>query len=506
MTKTALEVAYQSLIARKRLRPDKHQHALVTRLATLQQDLVRIYGDENDYNHNKKKTNNKKNGAIRNSHISTYFPNPRGLYIYGSVGTGKSHLADLFTSTLPSHIPRQRLHFHEFLNSIHYRLHLARSSPSSSSPYKGDPLVQIGHEIVHHEARVLCFDEFQLTDIADAMILQRLFGAMWMAGGVLVSTSNRAPRDLYLNGLNREVVVPFLREVERWCEVWEMGGREDFRMAGDGGGGGDGKGEGDSGRIQTFFVNDEEGFTRKLKEEIAKVRRGGTGGDGDDDAKDPLKLISLPVYGSRTLQVSALPSPPSPPQNPTPSPSSSPSSYTLITATFSQLCESPLSASDYHTLCTATSHLYLHGVRKFLAGEKDAVRRFITLIDVAYGKGTRVICSYGNDEESDGEESSLVESLREVFENIVPSASMMGGEKEDEKEKEKGIKMTVRAGGGASSSMMSTFIGETEWSATGLAEASLATGGAGETDVGFAVGRAISRLYEMGSVRYGVRE
>lgn len=491
MTKTALEVAYQSLIARKRLRPDKHQHALVTRLATLQQDLVRIYGDENDHDHNKNKM---KNGIIRNNHISTYFPNPRGLYIYGSVGTGKSHLADLFTSTLPSHIPRQRLHFHEFLNSIHYRLHLARSS--SSSPYKGDPLVQIGHEIVQHEARVLCFDEFQLTDIADAMILQRLFGAMWMAGGVLVSTSNRAPRDLYLNGLNREVVVPFLREVERWCEVWEMGGREDYRMAGEGGGDGNGEGEGDKGRIQTFFVNDEEGFTRKLKEEIAKARRGGSGGDGDD-AKDPLKLISLPVYGSRTLQVSALPSPASP------HPKSS-TSYTLITATFSQLCESPLSASDYHTLCTATSHLYLHGVRKFLAGEKDAVRRFITLIDVAYEKGTRVICSYGNDEESDGEESSLVESLREVFENIVPSAAMMGGEKEDEKEK--GIKMTVRAGGGASSSMMSTFIGETEWSATGLAEASLATGGAGETDVGFAVGRAISRLYEMGSVRYGVSE
>lgn len=504
MTKTALEVAYQSLIARKRLRPDKHQHALVTRLATLQQDLVRIYGDENDPDHN---NNKKKNGAIRNSHISTYFPNPRGLYIYGSVGTGKSHLADLFTSTLPSHIPRQRLHFHEFLNSIHYRLHLARSSPSSSSPsYKGDPLVQIGHEIVQHEARVLCFDEFQLTDIADAMILQRLFGAMWMAGGVLVSTSNRAPRDLYLNGLNREVVVPFLREVERWCEVWEMGGREDYRMAGEGGGDGNGNGEGEGeggdGRIQTFFVNDEEGFTRKLEEEIAKVRRGGTGGDGDD-AKDPLELISLPVYGSRTLQVSALPSPASPHQK-------SSTSYTLITATFSQLCESPLSASDYHTLCTATSHLYLHGVRKFLAGEKDAVRRFITLIDVAYEKGTRVICSYGNDGESDGEKSSLVESLREVFENIVPASSAaaasMGGEKEKEKEKEKGIKMTVRAGGGASSSMMSTFIGETEWSATGLAEASLATGGAGETDVGFAVGRAISRLYEMGSVRYGVRE
>lgn len=492
MTKTALEVAYQSLIARKRLRPDKHQHALVTRLATLQQDLVRIYGDENDHDNNK---NKKKNGMIRNSHqhISTYFPNPRGLYIYGSVGTGKSHLADLFTSTLPSHIPRQRLHFHEFLNSIHYRLHLARSSSPSSSPYKGDPLVQIGHEIVHHEARVLCFDEFQLTDIADAMILQRLFGAMWMAGGVLVSTSNRAPRDLYLNGLNREVVVPFLREVERWCEVWEMGGREDYRMAGEGGG--DGNGEGDKGRIQTFFVNDEEGFTRKLEEEIAKVRRGGSGDGDGDDAKDPLELISLPVYGSRTLQVSALPSP-------SPLHQKSSTSYTLITATFSQLCESPLSASDYHTLCTATSHLYLHGVRKFLAGEKDAVRRFITLIDVAYEKGTRVICSYGNDEESDGKKSSLVESLREVFENIVPSASMMGGEKEDEK----GIKMTVRAGGGASSSMMSTFIGETEWSATGLAEASLATGGAGETDVGFAVGRAISRLYEMGSVRYGVRE
>ena len=154
MTSSALQAAYKSLIQRGRLVTDPHQAALVTRLSRLQDDLVT--------------TNN-----------ATYIPgqpvrSPTGLYIYGSVGTGKSRVADLFASTLPSEITRRRIHFHEFMNDIHHRLHEARSSPA----YRGDPLVEIGRNI-HAESRVLCFDEFQVTDIADAMILSRLFSSIW---------------------------------------------------------------------------------------------------------------------------------------------------------------------------------------------------------------------------------------------------------------------------------------------------------------------------------------
>jgi predicted ATPase len=157
--------------------------------------------------------------------------------------------------------------------------------------------------------------------------------------------------------------------------------------------------------------------------------------------------------------------------------------FGLVHASFTQLCEQPLGTADYDALCTATDTIFLAGLRRFRADEKDAVRRFITLVDIAYERGTRVVC--------------LSEvPLAEVFVNIVRVS--------DAVQQKLAAGMRVRRGGGASSSMMSTFVGDTEWSATGLREASLATGGAGETDVGFAVGRAISRIYEMGAKDYAI--
>ncbi|PIA99080.1 Lactation elevated protein 1 [Cercospora beticola] len=447
MTKRALEAAYQSLITRSRLRPDPHQQALITRLANLQDELLAT------------------NPIPRTIPLIRQDPKPpsRGLYIYGSVGTGKTRLADLFASTLPKEISCRRTHFHSFMNDIHQRLHIARNSPT----YTGDPLIPIG-KAIYAESRVLCFDEFQLTDIADAMIMRRLFGAIWKAGGVMVSTSNRHPEGLYENGLNRDVVVPFIREVQRRCEVWEVGGKEDYRMSGSG----DGKG-GMVGRRETFFV-DERAFERSLKE-VTEGKR--------------LQRIQIPVYGSRMLEVEGVVASTEESDknddSATIRTTDASRRFDLVTGSFHQFCERPLSSADYHALCSSTTTLYLSGLRQFQSNEKDFVRRFITLIDLAYEKGTRVIC-YSN------------APLAEVFANIVPVDSKLKNKLAEG--------MRVKAGGGASSSMMSTFIGETEWSATGLQEASLATGGAGETDVGFAMGRAISRLYEMGSEAYGVRD
>jgi protein AFG1 len=161
MSESAIHAAYKTLLSRGRLTINPGQAALVARLATLQQTLLQSEEPQS------------------------------GLYIYGSVGTGKSRLADLFASTLPSQISKRRVHFHEFMMDVHSRLHHARSLPT----YSGDPLVQIGKD-VRKESRVLCFDEYQVSDIADALILKRLFGAFWNSGGVTVSTSNRHPNNL----------------------------------------------------------------------------------------------------------------------------------------------------------------------------------------------------------------------------------------------------------------------------------------------------------------------
>lgn len=303
--------------------------------------------------------------------------------------------------------------------------------------------MQIGRQ-VSSESQVLCFDEFQVTDIADAMILKRLFGAIWGNGGVMVATSNRHPDNLYEKGLNRSLFLPFIDELKERCEVWKMEGDMDYRMTT----------HNEETLRQTVFFSDEAEFRRSL--------------EGVCQGEELVKQ-EIPVMMNRVLNVEAA--------------RVGKSGKCVVHATFEHLCQAYRGTSDYHALCKAAGIIYISGLRKFKADELDFVRRFITLIDLAYESKTRVVCL------------SAV-PLFEVFANIVPPPKE-GIQKRLED-------MSVRKEGGSSSSMMSTFIGEMEWSATGLQSASLANGGAGETDVRFAVGRAVSRLFEMGAKSYGI--
>ncbi|KAI5242788.1 hypothetical protein E4T43_04583 [Aureobasidium subglaciale] len=414
-TTTSLQHAYQALLGKGRLSQNGLQAALINRLSTIQTDLV-----------------------------SDAASTPHGLYIHGSVGTGKSYLASLFTSTLPSQVTRRRAHFHEFMLDVHSRLHKARSS--SSRYDSADPLPIIGRQI-HKESRVLCFDEFQVTDIADAMILQRLMGAFWAAGGVMVATSNRAPEKLYEDGLNRDLFLPFIAMLKHRCETWSLGGIQDYRMLATEA----------SGQSQKVFFTDPTEFHSSLEAAVGSQR---------------LEPHEIEVMMGRKLVVAA-------------APIESDKNSLIVSSTVTQLCEGKLGAADYHALCRRSKVIYLEGLRRFRLFELDFVRRFITLIDLAYESGTRVIIS---------SEATIDEAFAEIVE----------AEQQRMQRKQGGLKMSIKKGGGSSSSMMSTFVsGDTEWSATGLAEASLATGGAGETDVGFAIGRAVSRLHEMGSGMYG---
>ncbi|QDS69435.1 hypothetical protein FKW77_005428 [Venturia effusa] len=406
MSKTSIHAAYKTLLSTGRLTSNTGQAALVDRLARLQDSLV-----------------------------SSPDESQNGVYIYGSVGTGKSRIADLFAQTMPSGVTKRRIHFYEFMMDIHSRLHVARSQ----STYRGDPLIEIGRR-VREESKVLCFDEFQVTDIADAMILKRLFGAIWNAGGVMVSTSNRHPNMLYEKGLNRSLFLPFIAELQQRCEVWKLEGEQDYRMT---------MALNEIEKQTIFFTNKDE-FLQSLLEATNST---------------PLTPLEIQVMMSRKFHVEA---------------ARSNANQLIVHGTFKSLCEANLGSMDYYALCKAAKTIYISGLRKFRADELDFVRRFITLIDLAYESKTRVICL-------------LEVPLLEVFTNIVAGVDVRNAMED----------MTVRGEGGSSSSMMCTFIGETEWSATGLEKASLASGGAGETDVRFAVGRAISRLHEMGSRTYG---
>src|SRR5438093_2330335 len=152
----------------------------------------------------------------------------RGLYLYGDVGRGKTMLMDLFFAA--SSVKRKRrAHFHEFMADVHEHVHIYRQKIKSGEITDDDP-IGLTAAALAEEAWLLCFDEFHVTDIADAMILGRLFTRLFEAGVVVVATSNVAPRELYKDGLNRALFVPFIALIEQYMEVMELSARADFRL------------------------------------------------------------------------------------------------------------------------------------------------------------------------------------------------------------------------------------------------------------------------------------
>lgn len=436
--------AYQNLLSAGRLKPNAEQATLANQLGRLQQKLT----------------------VPNRGWNQKQIVSEDGLYIWGGVGTGKSRIADLFAATLPSQVTRRRTHFFEFMTDIHIRLHRARSEAS----YAGDPLIRIGQEI-QNESTVLCLDEFQVSDIADAVILKRLFGSFWEKGGVMVSTSNRHPTELYKNGLNRPLFIPFIEELQRRCVIFRMEGQHDYRM--------DARKQ--HKRKDVFFVNPAE-----YQQALSEATNGMS-----------LQPVEVPVVMNRRLRVDA---------TSLHSEATGQTSTTkpVVSATFSNLCETFVGATDYHALCNFASTIYLSGLRRFKSDELDVVRRFIILVDIAYESRTRIFCL-------------STDPILKTFENIIlaDGPQQRNGEDQESSPSETLAKLrevlhdqnlTVKGEGGSSSSMMSTFINDVEWSATGLRKASLATGGAGETDVRFAVGRAISRLSEMDSMTYDTED
>ena len=155
-------------------------------------------------------------------------PPLQGLYVYGEVGRGKTMLMDLFFATSPV-VRKRRVHFHEFMADVHERVHVYRQEIKNGALPEQDPIQRTAAAIAE-ETWLLCFDEFHITDIADAMILGRLFTRLFELGIVVVATSNLAPSELYKDGLNRGLFLPFIALLQRHCEVVRLDARIDFRL------------------------------------------------------------------------------------------------------------------------------------------------------------------------------------------------------------------------------------------------------------------------------------
>jgi cell division protein ZapE len=259
-------------------------------------------------------------------------PAPKGRYIFGPVGRGKTMLMDLFYAATTFE-PRRRIHFHEFMSEVHDLIGAARKETP------GDPIPHVAR-ILAGKARLLCFDELHVTDIADAMILGRLFSGLFEADVVVVATSNVAPGELYKDGLNRQLFLPFIDLITAHMEVDELGAAKDFRLAKL------------SGRPLYFTPADA-----RARAEMDRFWLDLTHGH-------PGVAIDIDVKG-RALHVPR-------------------AAMGIARFPFAQLCERPLGSLDYLALAHNFHTVMIDGIPAMTPAQRSVSRRFVNLIDTLY--------------------------------------------------------------------------------------------------------------------------
>ena len=276
---------------------------------------------------------------------------PRGLYVHGDVGRGKTMLMDLFFQQSPVEHKR-RAHFHEFMADMHERIYGYRQSIARGDIPDGD-VIALTAASIFEQAWLLCFDEFHVTDIADAMILGRLFARLFDLGTVVVATSNVAPEDLYKGGLNRSLFVPFIAQISQHMEVLRLDARTDFRLEKLAG-------------VKMWLVPADAAAAAALDRAWARM----TG-------SAPCKPLDISIKG-RVLHVPC-------------------SAHGVARFSFADICEEPLAASDYLRLARDYHTIIIDRIPVMDYSDRNAAKRFITLIDTLYDNGVKLMASAAAD-------------------------------------------------------------------------------------------------------------
>jgi cell division protein ZapE len=265
---------------------------------------------------------------------------PLGLYIWGGVGRGKSMLMDLFVEHLEN-VPARRVHFHAFMQEIHSAMHEVRKTgvEDAIAPVAADVAASV---------RLLAFDEMQITDITDAMIVGRLFQALFSAGVVVVTTSNRVPDELYKNGLNRDLFLPFIALIKERMVVHELVSPTDYRQDRLGG--------------QPVYFTPVNAAARHAMDKVWTDLSGGQG-----------ESLILKVKG-REVDIPAF-------------------RNGVARADFHSLCGKPLGPGDYLALAEAVKVLLIDDIPCLSRSNFNEAKRFVTLIDALYEARVRLICS-----------------------------------------------------------------------------------------------------------------
>ncbi|MDP2333625.1 MAG: cell division protein ZapE [Reyranella sp.] len=273
---------------------------------------------------------------------------PHGLYIWGPVGRGKSMLMDLFFADAPV-ARKRRVHFHEFMLEVQERLHRRREKlAAEGAPPEADTIVPIAREIAT-ETRLLCFDEFQVTNIADAMILGRLFETLFDEGMTVIATSNRQPDDLYKDGLQRDRFLPFIDLVKERLEILELGGDQDYRMN----------------RLRNFdvYLTPLGAWANAKLDEAFRALAAGADGE-------PRVLRTQ----GRDVEV----------------PRAAPG---VAMAHYLDWCAKPMGAADFLCIADNFHTVIMADIPKMSPDSQDKAARFVTMIDEFYEKKVKFICS-----------------------------------------------------------------------------------------------------------------
>jgi cell division protein ZapE len=329
--------AYQDLVASGKINADPAQARAMALLSTLGEDLL-SYSEQMG----------KQGWAARLGIGTKKRKPPKGLYLWGGVGRGKSMVMDLFFDHVAIE-NKQRVHFHAFMQEVHRRIHAFREAQKAGKVSDSkDPLPPLAR-VIAERAWLLCFDEFHVSDIADAMILGRLFEALLAEGVVIIATSNRHPKDLYKDGLQRDRFLPFIDVLMDKMNVLEVQAARDYRLE----------------RLQkmdAYLTPSGPVADQKLEQDFESLTVG-----------FQAQSATLDVNG-RTVEVAK-------------------TAEGVAFVDFDEMCAKPLGPGDYLALASRFHTLLLRDVPKLGPANRNEAKRFVTLIDALYEAKVNFICS-----------------------------------------------------------------------------------------------------------------